>query len=231
MICNYQSDSESEIPYIKPKPLFWEGFNIAGDDIIKRIIEYVILPEIEKNIRELGGVNIEEGMNYLFGPNLGNQSATHRIYRKQFANQVANYCAYAALNHVAYSEHVTVKRTIGDIFKDFSKPKNNLIPYIEKTIKNQCELDEFDFYNILIDFDTLKINYAISDILKPVVEQMTKLVSVFDCDILLLTGKPSTLPIIRELFSKTLIVSPNKIISLGDYKIGTWFPFANCRCR
>lgn len=227
MICNYQPDSESEIPYIKPKPLFWEGFNIAGDDIIKRIIEYVILPEIEKNIRELGGINIEEGMNYLFGPNLGNQSATHRIFRKQFANQVANCCAYAALNHVTNSEHVNAKKTIGDIFKDFSKPKNNLIPYIEKTIKTQCGLEEFNFYDILIDFDTLKINYAISDILKPVVEQMTKLVSVFDCDILLLTGKPSNLPVIRDLFSKTMVVSPDKIISLGDYKIGTWFPFAN----
>lgn len=227
MICNYQTDIDSNLPFVKPKPVFWEGFNIAGDDIIKRIIEYVILPDIAKGIRELGGVSVEEVMNYMFGSNSGDQSATHRIYRRQFANQVATYSAYAAVNHVMDSKSVSTKKTIGEIFTNYPKPKNNIIPYLEQVIKKQCGLEHFNLYDIQIDFDPIKINYAISDVIKPVIEKLTKLVAIFDCDILLLSGRPSNLNIVRELFTKTLALSPDRIINLGNYRFGNWYPFAN----
>lgn len=226
MICNYQADAESEIPIIKPIPVFWEGFNVAGDDIVKRIIEFVILPSFEKYLKEQEGINVDETLNYLFGSNLGNQAATHRIYRKQFANQIATYCAYEAINHVN-TNSVNRKKTIGDVFKIYPKPKNNLIPYIEDVIKRKCHLATFNFFDVLIDFDTELINYAIADIIKPVVDQLTKLIGVFDCDVLLLSGKSSNLAIIRELFEKSLVLSPDKIINFGNYKFGDWYPFAN----
>ena len=226
MICNYQTDVDSEIPIIKPIPVFWEGFNVAGDDIVKRIIEFVILPGIEKYIKENGGVHVDETLNYLFGFNLGNQAATHRIYRKQFANQVATYCAYEAINHVM-SNAVNRKKKISDIFKTYPKPKNNLIPYIEGIIKEKCKLVTFNFFDVLIDFDTDLINHAIADIIKPVIDQLTTLIGIFDCDILLLSGKSSNLGVIRELFEKSLVLSPDKIINFGNYKFGDWYPFAD----
>ncbi len=225
MICNYQADIDSEIPVIKPIPVFWEGFNVAGDDIVKRIIEFVVLPSIEKYIKDKGGTNVEETLNYLFGRNAGNQAATHRIYRKQFANQIATYCAYDAINYVM-ANSVNRKKTIADIFKSFPKPKNNLIPYIEDVIEKRCNISELSFFDILIDFDIKLINYAIADIIKPVINQLTKLIAVFDCDILLLSGKSSNLGIIRELFEKSLVLSPDKIINFGAYKFGDWYPFA-----
>ncbi|MCL7765041.1 virulence factor SrfB [Polaribacter sp. Z014] len=226
MICNYQTDADSEIPIIKPIPVFWEGFNVAGDDIVKRIIEFVVLPSIEKSLKEDGGINVDETLNYLFGQNLGNQAATHRIYRKQFANQIATYCAYEAINHVM-NNAINRKKKISDIFKSYPKPKNNLIPYIEEVIQKKCALPTFNFLDVLIDFDTSLINYAIADIIKPVIEQLTALMGVFDCDVLLLSGKSSNLGIIRELFEKTLVLSPDKIINFGNYKFGDWYPFAN----
>lgn len=225
MICNYQADADSEVPVIIPIPVFWEGFNIAGDDIVKRIIEFVILPSVEKYIKENGGVNVDETLNYLFGYNTGNQAATHRIYRKQFANQIATYCAYDAINHVM-SNAVNRKKKIADIFKTYPKPKNNLIPYIDDVVQKRCDVPSFSFLDVLIDFDTNLINYAIKDIINPVINQLTKLIAVFDCDVLLLSGRSSNLGVIRELFEKSLIMSPDKIISFGTYKFGDWYPFA-----
>lgn len=226
MICNYQADSDAEIPIIKPTPVFWEGFNVAGDDIVKRIIEFVVLPSIEKFIKDSGGVNVDETLNYLFGYNLGNQAATHRIYRRQFANQIATYCAYEAINHVT-NHNINRKTKIGEIFKKYPKPKNNLIPYIEEVIKEKCHVENFNFFDVLIDFDTDLINYAIADIIKPVSNQLTRLIGIFDCDILLLSGKSSNLGVIRELFEKALVLSPDKIINFGSYNFGDWYPFAN----
>ena len=225
MICNYQADADSEIPVIKPIPVFWEGFNIAGDDIVKRIIEFVVLPSIEKYIKNKGGSKVNETLNYLFGYNTGNQVAAHRVYRKQFATQIATYCAYDAINYVLTNE-VNRKKTIADIFKTYPKPKNNLIPYLEGVIQNKCDIKDFIFFDVLIDFDIKMINYAIADVIQPAINQLTKLIAVFDCDILLLSGKSSNLGIIRELFEKALVLSPDKIINFGAYKFGDWYPFA-----
>jgi hypothetical protein len=41
-----------------------------------------------------------------------------------------------------------------------------------------------------------------------------------------LSGKSSNLGIIRELFEKSLVLSPDKIINFGNYKFGDWYPFA-----
>ncbi|CAM1364532.1 virulence factor SrfB [Tenacibaculum xiamenense] len=226
MICNYQYDDESEIPSLKPTPIFWEGFNIAGDDIVKRIIEFVFIPSIESHLKEAGGIKIIETLNYLFGYNMGNMPASHKIYRKQFANQIATYCAYTAIDHVTNNES-NRKKTLREVFQNYSKPKNNLIPYIESIVKNRCQLETFDLMDVVIDFDSHHINYAISDVIKPVILQLTKLIAVFDCDLLLLSGKPSNLGIVRELFEKSLVLSPDKIVNFGNYKFGDWYPFAN----
>ncbi|NOQ75779.1 MAG: hypothetical protein GQ574_27475 [Crocinitomix sp.] len=227
MICNYGYDELSEIPYLNPTPLFWEGFNLAGDDIIKRIIEFNILPEIADNIVQLGGERVDETMNLLFGANVGEQTATDRIYRKQFGNQIATYCAYAALNLVLENSNSIVTRSLREILQEFTLPKNNLIPHLENMISKNCNLENVSILDFVISIDTARINYTIADVVKPMVDKLTQLIGIFDCDILLLSGKSSNLPIVRELFVKSLVVSPDKIVNFGAYRFGKWYPFAN----
>jgi len=43
----------------------------------------------------------------------------------------------------------------------------------------------------------------------------------------LLAGKPTTLPVVHDLFYKLLPVSPDRIIPMGGYRIGSWYPFAD----
>ncbi|HAP62194.1 MAG TPA: hypothetical protein DCR93_22745 [Cytophagales bacterium] len=226
MICNYYTDENAEIPVLKPTPVFWEGFNIAGDDIIKRIIEYVVLPGIEKYIKSQGGVHVNETLNYLFGANQGNQTAAHRIHRRQFANQVAIYCAYYAVDFVSQQGPAGTTKTIGSVFQHHPKPKNNLIPYLEKVIRERCKVADFSFLDIEVTYDVQLINHAITDVMKPVTEQLVQLIALFDCDVLLLSGRPSNLKAVRELFEKSLVLSPDKIVNFGDYKFGDWYPFA-----
>lgn len=227
MICNYESDPSYRIPSIIPNPIFWEGFNIAGDDIVKRIIEFIVLPGIQAHLKSINAQNIEEAMNFMFGPNVGEQAATHRIYRRQFATQIATYCAYSALDHIANESALSKKISIKQVFEKYPRPKNNLIPYIEKNISNFCRINDFKFEDILLEFNPANIEYAISDIIEPIIKQLTKLVSIFDCDILLLSGKSSSIPIINRLFKNAMVLSTDRIVCLSNYRFGNWYPFAN----
>ena len=47
----------------------------------------------------------------------------------------------------------------------------------------------------------------------------------YACDIVLLSGRPASLPAIRDIFLKYYSVSPNRLIVLNDYYVGDWYPF------
>jgi hypothetical protein len=227
MICNYAYDREADIPFITPTPLFWEGFNIAGDDIVKRVIEYVLLPEIERNLVNLGGQNVSATLNELFGPDIGGITSTEKINRRQFANQVATPFAFEALEHVRFHETKSEVITINDVFLKHPKPESGLIEYIEAKIRKRTGVEEFNLCKMDINLNPTQINHGIQDVMGNVLKQLGYVIAQYDCDVILLSGRPSRLPVIRKILSDTLSFSPDKIVGLGNYRFGHWYPFAD----
>lgn len=227
MICNYSYDKSADIPFITPKPLFWEGFNIAGDDIVKRVIEYVLLPELERNLRQQEVTNIGSILNELFGPDIGGQTADERIKRRQFANQVATPFAFEALEYIRFNSTKVDKITLQDVFDKHPKPESGLLEYIDKKIAQATGLEDYSICDVEIVLNPQQINHGIKDVIGNVLKQLSFLIAKFDCDVILLSGRPSRLPVIQEILTSMLSFSPDKIVCLGDYRFGHWYPFAN----
>ena len=103
MICEY---ALSEAQAIQPKPLFWEGFNVAGDDLLKAVIEQQIIPQFREALHEAGGMNVTGTLNYLFGQ-VGQQTNHHRMMKQQFTHQVLAPLATHMLSHVAENDGAT----------------------------------------------------------------------------------------------------------------------------
>jgi hypothetical protein len=47
------------------------------------------------------------------------------------------------------------------------------------------------------------------------------------CDIIVLAGRPTSLDPITELFIKYIPTSPDRLIRLNEYRVGSWFPTAD----
>src|SRR5690606_37152686 len=62
-------------------------------------------------------------------------------------------------------------------------------------------------------------------IFESLVNKISSILSYFGCDIVLLTGRPTSLEPLSDLFYKYFPVSPNRIIALNNYRVGTWYPF------
>ena len=227
MICNYSYDASANVPVITPKPLFWEGFNVAGDDIIKRLIEFIFIPGIHDQIINEGGKAPNSVLNELFGPDIGGQTATERIYRKQLANQVASSFAYEAMKFVIANPNNSDVITLDNVFENHPKPLSSLLGYVNKKIAKETGLDVFDICKVSFSLNSLQINHGISDVINPVMDQLSYLIAQFDCDIILLSGRPSRIPVISDLLSSSLRFSPDKIVKLGDYRFGHWYPFSD----
>jgi hypothetical protein len=227
MICNYEYDVDADVPVLKPNPLFWEGFTLAGDDIVKRIIERVLIPAIQLDLKEKNGKNIAAVITELFGQNIGGQSSLQKIYRRQFANLVANSVVYKIFNYLTNNSENQQTFTVREVFDEYGSPESGLIDYINNSIVNRAGVDEYDIQDLLIQIDDSSVNTGIRDVVGDMLEQMSYLVTHFDCDIILLSGRPCRLPEINNIISSTLSFSMDKIVNLGDYRFGNWYPFAN----
>ena len=56
-------------------------------------------------------------------------------------------------------------------------------------------------------------------------ENLCEAINHFDCDVVLLSGRPSQLPAINQLVADALAVPPNRLIAMHRYRPGPWYPF------
>jgi hypothetical protein len=55
---------------------------------------------------------------------------------------------------------------------------------------------------------------------------LAKAVDAFDCDLVLISGKPSELPPLRPLLEEALPLMPHRIIFAKDTHVGAWYPLS-----
>ena len=223
MICEY---ALSEAQAIQPKPLFWEGFNVAGDDLLKAVIEQQIIPQFRKALHEAGGMNVTGTLNYLFGQ-VGQQTNHHRMMKQQFTHQVLAPLATHMLSHVAENDGATTL-VVREVLAE-NPPKEQVLAYYNSEIGTKCNLPGFDVLE-LVGLHS-GCNQPIRQSAGRGLEELSSVIAQYDCDTLLLTGRPSKLDVVHDLIMNSVPISPDGVISLGGYRIGNWYPIHRSPCH
>lgn len=227
MVCTYSYDASSPTPVVRPKPEFWEGFNLAGDDIAKKVIERSVLPAIGAHAEAMGCGNASVALNMLFGENYGEQSAGQRLDRRAFANQVAMPLALEMIRHAA-ERGPGETRTYKSFFERQPTPQRS----VERYVENQIEVlggKGFRLADVTWTLDYREVEMAVRQVMQRRIAALCNILSQYNCDLVLLAGRPTLLPIVRDLFVSFLPVTPDRIVNLGNYRIGNWYPFSDAR--
>jgi hypothetical protein len=230
MINNYFLDSQNKSINIKPDPLYWDSFKLAGDDLLKEIIQKIIIEgtirtDIDKNCtgvienyaKAKGVENVTDKLNGFFGQDSNNIGYVGKMMRKAFIHQVAIPIALHYLKNANKDENITTsfEKIIGTEFKN-----KELIIYFERHFG-------FNFLDIEWMISAQKVNAITGSVFNSLVKQLCLVLNQYDCDYIVLSGKPCSLNSLEELFSKYLAISPNNLINLNNYWIGRWFPFSD----
>ncbi len=72
---------------------------------------------------------------------------------------------------------------------------------------------------------------VVNSVARGMIEDMCDVIRTYGCDILLLTGRPSRLPIIRDLILSNLPLTPDRVIGMDRYEVGGWYPFRSSSFR
>lgn len=211
---------KGDVTTITPDPKFYDSYYFAGDDMLHALIKNIMLLDensaFRKELKSLSTKDYRQKIKDFFGEDYNGQTIADRVLRKDFNIQysVPLMCHFLEL----------LKQNCKDCFVKYSDVFADCPP-------NDVVIEEFK-RKMNIDITTLSWRFnkeIVSEVVQkefePLLKKVATIMYSFACDIVLLSGRPASLPAIRDIFLKYYSVSPNRLIVLNDYYVGDWYPF------
>ncbi len=267
MICSYQCHGEGQSRLV-PRPLFWDSFYLAGDDILHSLVQNQVIEGPEHGICEQGNIGgaltarllqmsdaelkalpcletrsvysekVRDILSFtdkeqrdqavrafasnllhdFFGHDSAMMSFKDRRCRVDFNTQVSVPIAQFFLEQLRLKRPSRLYR-YEEIFAD-NKPANYLLDYFAQHFG-------FRFEELAWRFDPDTVAGIVKSVMEPLMKQLSVILYAHHCDVLVLAGRPSSLDAITELFIKYIPLSPDRLIRLNEYRVGSWYPFAD----
>ncbi len=220
MISEY-SYTKGDLTTITPDPKFYDSFYFAGDDILKALVKNVMLLDekhsaFRKSLRNLDSIQYRQKIKNFFGPDYSGQTITDRVARRDFNIQYSVPLMTYFLE-LAANDSCSCVVKYDDVFK-INQPNRRVIEDFKKRMG-------IDITSITWEYNKEFVADIISKEFEPLLKKIAAIFYAYSCDVILLSGRPSSLPAIRNIFLKYYPVSPNRLITLNNYYVGDWYPF------
>lgn len=221
---------ESATTRIHPHVTFRDGFNIAGDDVLGAVVEDHVLKELRDGLGRAGIPDARGVLARLFGRDMLGQSQMERNHRGQFARHVATPIALALLGVYESADPSRPpppqKRSIRDLLAGSPLPSDQILAYAEQPIRD-AGLRDFSLLDAEITVNVAAIERTVATELGRLLTDFCEIVHLYDCDLLMLTGRPCRWPAVLSTVLAKLPVPPDRIISMNEFRVGRWYPFAD----
>jgi hypothetical protein len=222
-----------------PRLLLRHGTRIAGDQLVKRIIERVILPAW---IRAAGDVFAQnpEGREWLL-----------RLFKNPAHNEFSNVdprasqklarvmrlvfipLANALLARLGSTGGATAWEPLA--VADFADPTitKDLNDLVTATIRRKTRRGAawrglvFPYENTALKCDRAAVEQCIDEVFRDMFNSLAGLVGQFNCQLVIVSGKPSELPRVRQLIVESFPLLPQRIIQVKNFPAGSWYPFSS----
>jgi hypothetical protein len=225
-------DGSGSGAYIVPEQRFRDGFKIAGDEIVLETIKLLIVPAISEALQKHGLHEPETLLSRLIGTEV--VSVSEAMHRQQFALQILYPIALHILAEFENCDPITSTEqqthTIRELLNEDGQPTTEIIEYFAEGVRRETGNHDqhFDILDVPIVLNLRKVHelfignrYSICK----TIGSLCEIVYLYNCDVLLITGRPSKLPGIQALFRLLMPLPPSRIIPLHGYRTGSWYPF------
>ena len=250
---------------LKPQLLYKDGNTIAGDVLVKRIIETIVLPawlSAKGGVPFVGNRQARDMIVSLLtspGQNPVNTvlpSATSRLGKVvrlalvPLANEILRRLTLAEKDGTAGIRPILVSDVAdGTALRELNSMALQLImrgeawgklkPADMRRYGNTAEFKKwFDGLwsrpegaadlpfrpDAEINASVEQLNACITDVFGDMIASISGLVAENECNLVIVSGKPSELPQLRRLVTRVIPLPAQRIIQVKDFPIGDWFP-------
>ena len=240
---SFIKDAEEFSEDIQPREIYNDGMKIAGDDILYDLIRNCILPRISEVLESNPDIDHEKPMMALVG-----QDKQNRMMRIRFVHQILARLAFKILYHLEHLDpeatSLVITATVREFLEDkevnsslpanvdrmgaFELPSPEVERFVNSTVGEFVK--GFSIMDMTMSFDIAAINRAISndsgrfDICRAL-NKFCEIITAFNVDLLMLTGRSSRIPGIRTFFMQRLNIPSSRIINMHAYRCDKWYPF------
>lgn len=220
------------------KLLYKDGKTVAGDSLVKKIIEKSLIPLwIGTSLGENKKISDEEikwilqmfaePESIVFADvDSRLPSKLSRIVRLLFLPVVNALLAQLSSKDTTNNEIVLNLEKLVN-----SEMLNSLNQLMHSVLSNKIHdyFGEYQSYfsaKSTLNFQRKKIEKLVDEAFAELLDDLLQIFREFPCDLVILSGKPSELSRVRERIEDGLPLLPQRIINLNGYCAGDWYPFA-----
>jgi hypothetical protein len=232
MIATWMVESRSAII---PRQEFRDGFKIAGDEVLEGLIAHAVLPGFAAALRAAGCADATAFLKQLLGGDRGGESEIERHLKRQFVQQVLEPAALAILHAYEKASPAEkgelIRRPVFAILGQEAQPANGrAIAHVEQAAA-RAGAAGFRVGDVVVAADAARVDAIVTATLGPILADLCEAVWHYDCDVLLLSGRPSRLRAVQDLVLAKLPVPAHRIIQMHRYPVGGWYPFRDAQAR
>ncbi len=241
-----QDDLRDNTYNIIPNEVLREGFRVAGDDILYQIIKNVVIKAI---IDDLNARNLSDSVSFLTMVfNTQNSDVSIEVLKQQLTQQLFVKVGLCILEHLEVldtsKDHVYLTGSVhdfivGDVVNSslkeplenrhsYALPMQAVVDFFNDKIK--AKISDYNILDVKLNIDLTQIyldilegrNYSYTNVLK----KLCEVVNIYDVDLLILTGRPSKLPFVRDFIIGSLPIPAARVINMHSYRCASWYPFS-----
>lgn len=217
---------------IVPHQNFREGFNVAGDFILGSIIQKLILPKLINGLIANDVANpLDVLAEFVGGDREGATIATDHNMRRQFCLLALVPTALRLI--AAYEEGgqdprgATVAFTLGEGLAGNPQGRARLEAHLARKNEVANRTVAVSPFDIKLNCTLAEVDAVVRSVIGTIMSDLAEAVYAHQCDTLLLSGRPSRMPAVRDLMLVHLPIDPHRVIAMHDYTVAGWYPFRN----
>ena len=226
MVTTYHVDGRVEI---KPSQTFRESFRVAGDDVLRAVVERCVLPAVERHLAARGLPEPRAHLAERFGGNRADMSEQDKHGRQLFVSSVLRPLGLdllAAYEAAGPDAGAAESRTVAELVAAgrLAPVPAAVAAYLGGGAARRAGV-EVALDGLSVPYGFAAVRDAVTAVLGDVFGNIAEALNHFDPDVVLLAGRPSRLPATVDLVVDRLAVAPDRVLPLHQHRVGAWYPF------
>jgi hypothetical protein len=237
-VIRYQSAANGSI---RPHLLFQDGRSTAGDELVKKIIERLLIPAWIKAGDNGQYKDVPDAKSWVLSllsdpsnqefsqidPLASNRLA--RITRLLFipiVNELLSGMAGMEGNPEARLEPLDLSGLNANLSNELNVLASRIIT--EKCRNGRRWKGEvFPLKGVRLNIPAAEMDRCIEEVFGQFCKSLGQVAAHFRCHLVIVTGKPSELPKLRQLITESFPILPQRIIHARNFPAGRWYPFGS----
>jgi hypothetical protein len=215
MIADYEDHARGPATDLHCITVHQDGISRGGDHLVQALLERELIPMICRSL----SMSPEQAATVFTG-NFGGQV---NLRRKIWLDHIFLPLAYQYMERTISGntqtplEWMTVVGGEQSLLDDFDHTVAELIQ--DAGFKSISDVN--------ISYETESFDQILTEVFGDILDHYTSVIAEADCDIVLLSGKGSDIKLIQKFVHNRLSLPSDRIVPLGDYYTGTWYPIQN----